>query len=368
MSILPEAIGLSSTQLQKAYCLLEEAVHTGFMPAAVLAIGRGGRFLEPRAFGRFGPAQDGRPLTPDGVFLVASITKPVTATAAMLFVEEGYLNLDQQVIDFIPEFGKRGKEQVRIWHLLTHTSGLPDMLPENVQLREAHAGLDRFIEGICDCGLLFSPGTNVSYQSCGIAILGEIVERLTKVRLREFMEERLFGPIGMNHTTLGIRDDLFPNLVDVALPDEQLVTDWHWNTPYWRNFGAPWGGMFSTAADLVCFLQMFLDRGKVGRRVILSTTTVEAMIRDQVTERTDIPLSARRRSSWGLGWELRGAPSGDLVSPLTFGHGGATGTMAWADPARQLICVLLTNQPRIWNQGYYLFPRLSNTIAAACIE
>ena len=161
-----------STCFQKPFRLLEEPVHPGFVPAAVLATGRGGKFLEPRPFGRFGPTQDARPLISEGVFLVASITKPVTSTAVMLLVEEGYLNLDQQVIDFIPEFGRRGKEQVRIWHLLTHTSGLPDMLQENVQLREAHAGLDQFIEGICNCGLLFPPGTSISYQSFGIAIFG----------------------------------------------------------------------------------------------------------------------------------------------------------------------------------------------------
>ncbi|MBI3943533.1 MAG: beta-lactamase family protein [Chloroflexi bacterium] len=365
--VTPEAIGLSETRLQRVYDLLDEKVRAGFVGAAALRIGRHGKFLPARGFGERGEGNERVPASGDNVFLVASITKPVTAIGTMLLVEAGLVTLNQPVTDFIPEFGGHGKDGIKIWHLLTHTSGLPDMPPQNIELRRAHAPLDQFLARIYDCDLLFPPGTNVSYQSCGFAIQGEIIERVTGQRLRDFLAERLFTPVKMQQTSLGWREDLGPKVVESMVPDEQVGTDWHWNTAYWRNLGVPWGGMFSTVADLGNLLQLFLDRGRAGDQAVLSPATVRAMTRDQLAHHPTLPPTAYTPVSWGLGWEIRGKLLGDLASPGAFGHGGATGTMAWADPERQLVCILLTNQPRVWQQEQVLLPRVSNLVAAACL-
>ncbi len=241
------------------------------------------------------------------------------------------------------------------------------MLPQNVALRAAHAGLDQFVAGICQCDLLFPPGTRVSYQSCGFAMQAEIIERVTGMRLRKFLHARLFAPLGMARSALGLRDDLRPSLVDAVLPAGMVGTDWHWNTDYWRNLGVPWGGMFSTASDLTRLLRLFLDGGQADGQTILSRATVAAMTRDQLAERGIAVASAERPEAWGLGWMLRNPRFGDLASPRAFVHGGATGTPAWSDPDRQLTCVLLTNQPAVWQGPRHLLARLSNAVSAACL-
>src|SRR5262245_16643224 len=179
--------GFDPGRLQRACDMLQGWVDSGEIPSAALCVGRRGRVEEPRFFG----------VPSDALFLVASITKPVTAAAVMLLVERGYLTLDDLVTATIPEFRQNGKGDVRLRHLLTHTSGLPDMLPENLELRQRHAPLEAFVEGTCRQSLLFAPGTLVSYQSMGFAILSEIVRRVAGVPLAKFLEEEFFGPLGM---------------------------------------------------------------------------------------------------------------------------------------------------------------------------
>ena len=119
------------------------------------------------------------PLREDAIFLVASITKPIVAMAALQLIERGIFALGDRVVDTIPEFGCAGKYGIEIRHLLTHTSGLPDMLPDNADLRRAHATLVRFVERTCEESLSFAPGRGVQYQSMGFAVLGEVIARIT---------------------------------------------------------------------------------------------------------------------------------------------------------------------------------------------
>src|SRR5262245_24048335 len=127
----PQDAGFAEDRLQRLYGELENAVARGLTPGAAVLVARNGRAVAPFAVGRQFPDQPDSTLAPDSIFLVASVTKPVTAAALMLLVERGKLQISDRVADHLPEFGKRGKEAVRVHHLLTHTSGLPDMLPEN---------------------------------------------------------------------------------------------------------------------------------------------------------------------------------------------------------------------------------------------
>ena len=133
----PETVGFDPTRLQRAYAVLQRWIDTDRMPAAALCVGRNGRIVQPRFFGRQRPEQGAPALRDDALFLIASITKPVTVTAVMMLVERGQLALEDRVAEFVPAFARNGKQDVRIRHLLTHTSGLPDMLPNNVELRRA---------------------------------------------------------------------------------------------------------------------------------------------------------------------------------------------------------------------------------------
>ena len=264
----PEQIGISVEGLQTANGILEEAVIRGELMGAALQVSRGGVALPPACFGRRALDPGGPPVKPDTVFLIASITKPIVAASVMLLVEQGKVSLDDPVTAFVPEFGQAGKEGVLVRHLLTHTSGLPDMLPENLALRAEHAPLDVFIQQICKVELLFDPGKRISYQSCGIAMLGEIVQRIEATPVREFLKRAFFEPLSLADTSLG-RPDRNPRDSDVKIHSGEYgaadALSWNWNSDYWRGFGAPWGGLLTTTAEMTALCQAFLYEGRAER-------------------------------------------------------------------------------------------------------
>lgn len=366
----PEEVGLSREGLERAYGIIEQAIAEGSLMGAAIQVSRNGMTLEPRCFGRRELNLNGAPVEPDTIFLVASVTKPVTATAAMLLVERGKLCLDEPVSSIVPEFGNKGKERILVRHLFTHTSGLPDQLSENQELREKHAPMAEFIRRICGVELLFPPGTNVSYQSCGLAMLSEIVERIEGVPFREFMRKELFNPLGMKDTSLGAQQNKTERISQLNIPSGAFQygssdADWNWNSSYWWNFGAPWGGMFTTVKDMTVFCQMFLNGGRFGDVQILSPTTVAAMTTDQIVAMPNITEKVKLTNRWGLGWHLRSLSSsgfGDLVSESTYGHSGATGTLVWLDPQFRLTCVIFTNDPQ---GATRLRPLISNAVAGS---
>jgi CubicO group peptidase (beta-lactamase class C family) len=371
--VAPETIGLDPDRLARAYALLDDAAAADTIPGAALLVARHGHAVVPHVCGRqyFAPASP--PIRPETIFLMASVTKPVTATAAMLLVERGKLMLSDRVADHLPEFGIRGKEGVRIRHLLTHTSGLPDMLPEDRALRRQHAPLDEFVRRICDLGLDFPPGTRIQYQSTGLAILGAVVERIEGVRLAEFLRRELFEPLDMPDTGLGAAGLDTGRIAQVRVPEEMRTADWGWNQPYWWNFGAPWGGMFTTVRDMARFLQMMLNHGTLDGVRVLSPATVAEMTRNQTEAMVTLSPETRYHQAWGLGWGIAWRRQlgsgwsffGDLTAPETFGHSGTTGTMAWADPTRELICVLFMTEPAATSSR--LRGRCANLVAAAAI-
>ncbi|MBS7609472.1 beta-lactamase family protein [Candidatus Bathyarchaeota archaeon] len=371
----PESLGFSSKNLGKAYEILGQAVKEGRIMGASIQVARSHGFLEPITFGRRGLEPDAPLVESNTIFLTASVTKPITATAVMKLIEDGKLCLRDHVTAIIPEFIGKWKEEVLVRHLLTHTSGLPDMLPENAELRRRHADLDEFLQRIYRVPLLFEPGTNISYQSCGFALLGEIVKRLTGIPLAEFMRQEIFKLLGMEDSSLGVDWRKVSQVSQVNIPKGSfeygsLSDDWNWNSPYWWGFAAPWGGMFSTASDLTRFLMMFLNEGRLGSSRVLSPRTVRIMTSNQTILMPLIKDDVKRSNPWGLGWRLKAYCSldwgfGDLASSRTFGHTGATGTMIWADPETNLACTVLTNQPDI---DRCILSRFSNALVASVIE
>lgn len=312
---------------------LDDLVASGRAGAAQLAVRRGETFSLCRAFG----TNRDDPVTRDDPFLVASITKPMTATAVMQRVEAGDVGLDDPVAEYLPAFTGEGRERVTVRHLLTHTSGLPNMLADNEALRRRNEPNATFVDRTLEASLRFDPGTETAYQSMGTNLAGAIVERVTDVPLREYLREHVFDPLGMHDTFLGLGgrslDVVVPCDVEPAAGDPGFER-WDWNSRYWRDFGAPWGGAHSTATDLAKFLGAFLQDGGP----ILDAETAAAMTAHQTPEHEE---------AWGLGFQL--GPERDHFSPAvssaTFGHAGATGCVAWADPTRELTVVCLTTLP-----------------------
>lgn len=356
------AVGLSPSRVELAAQLLEAEIHSRRLGAASILVARKGRVVMHKGFGKLSDSPDAPQVEPDSVFLLASITKPVTAASLMLLVEKGKVSLHDPVNQYLPEFTGGDHGEVRVRDLLSHISGLPDMLPENTELRRRHAPLSDFVQQTYSTPLLFAPRSRFRYQSMGFLLAGTIVERLTGIPLRQFEKNEIFNPLGMKASSLGLGGRRLSDLVQCDTPlnstpgDEKLFG---MNTLYWRDLGAPWGGMHSTTSDLAILLELFLEGGTHNGRRIFSPLTVKAMISDQ-----NIELKA----PWGLGWALGRSKVwnafGDLVSPSTFGHVGATGTMAWADPLTGLICVVLTSRAYDVDDGR-LLRSVSNVVAAS---
>ncbi len=313
-------LALKKGKFDEAVDLIERQIGSQQLSAATLVV-RNRSNQVGRAFGKAPNA--------DAVFLIASLTKPMTATALMTLVDRKQVALSDPVQKFIPEFSGDGRERVLVRHLLTHTSGLPDMLPNNTELRKRHAPLSSFVQGTCRTPLLFAPGTQWRYQSMGILLASEIARRISGQPFPGFLSEQVYRPLEMASTSLGLGGR---SVSQTMLCQVDEVNDWDWNSAYWRNLASPWGGAHSTGNDLIRFLQYFAHPD--GR--VLKPETASMMIRDQTAG-----LSRR----WGLGWMLNDGGFGRGCSPSTFGHEGSTGTLCWCDPVKDLSFVLLTTRP-----------------------
>ena len=358
----PASVGMSQPRLAAAASILESEVKRGSLGAAVILVARRGTIVLHQAFGRLSGNQGSAPVNKDSVFLLASITKPLTACALMLLVERGKVSLNDPVSRYLPEFTGGERSKVRVRDLLAHTSGLPDMLPENTELRRANVPLKDFVQHTLKTPLLYPPGTAFRYQSMGVLLAGEIVERVSGMRLRDFEKKEIFEPLGMNRSALGLGSYRIADTVQAwSSPDANANDTERFgpNSAYWRDMGHPWGGMHSTTGDLAVLLQTFLNGGVYDGKRVFSRATVTAMTADQ---------NLHIKAPWGLGWALGRSIVwnffGDLASPATFGHAGATGTVAWADPESQLLCIILTD--RLLDEGRLL--RLVSNAVAASIE
>lgn len=365
----PEDLGIDPKRLQVAYDLLEKWT-TGPdapVPGGAILVGRHGKALAPRFFGKQGPEKDAEPIRPDAMFYLASVTKPVIYIGAMLLVERGQLNLSDPVSRYLPEFTGGGKEDAQVLHLFTHTSGLPDELPNNTDLRKRHEPLKTFVSESLKADLLFKPGTKWSYASTGTILTAEIIQRLSGKPIREFIRTEVLDPLGLKSTGLGSQGFARERLVRCTLPEYQAGGDFGWNSAYWQEFGSPTGGLFSPPDDVAVFLNLMLGGGKRNGVRLLSPAAVRMMTTNRLDDLPDLPEPTRRTRPWGLGWRLNhpGSPDswGDLLDRTVFGHTGSSGNLVWADPRTQGVCVLLTNYLRA--RAPWRLVHLSNAIAAA---
>ncbi len=342
--------------------------------AATICVGRGMTALRPLASGLVAP--NGPATTPETRFAVASLTKPVIATLALAAVERGELSLGDRVVDHLPGFTGGQKRRVRVLHLLNHTAGLPDLLPDDQELRLAGAPLDEFLRRAIAAPLSSEPGRACRYSSLGFAVLWSILTGDDPARAGRRLSERVFEPLQMTATSLGatgaktaattgfVAEVRPPDVRRAFLGDRIPI----WNSPYWRTLGAPWGGMVSTAADLGRFCAAWA----IGGGPVLSPAAVRIATANTLAAQRRIPEEDRRCRPWGLGWRriwpAHAAYFGDLLPPAAFGHWGSTGCVMWATPRVRLPlggtwAVILTTLPQ--DPEGAICGRLSNAITAS---
>ncbi len=321
------AAGWDRAKLEDAAKLMDGWVADGRVQGASILVTQGAR-----TFARnFGTAKGTEP-----VFLLASITKPITAAAVMTLVDEGKLSLDDKVVKFFPAFTGEGRETITIRHCLTHTGGLPDMPADDEMLREKHATLADYREDAIRAPLKFPPGTKYSYSSMGILMSSQVAEKITGQPIADIVQQRVFDKLGMRRSGYGLRGrasaGTVPSQAAPAMTEAGKKTwnDWNWNSEYWRNLGAPWGGALASAADIARFYSEFLNQ----RGRILKPATEAQMI---------VNNSPAGVKPSGLGFDLPPGVGSPACGPKTFGHNGSTGTLSWADPGSGTVCVVLTS-------------------------
>ncbi len=368
--VSPAEIDLDSGKLQRAYDLLDTWTHgvEPVIPGGAILVGRHGKVVPPRFFGHQGPEPGAEPIRPDGMFLLASITKPITYLGAMILVQRGLLSLSDRVTHYLPEFAAHHKDETLVSHLFTHTSGVPDMLPDNAEMRRQHASLETFMQGaIRDTVPLFTAGTDFSYQSMGTLVVAKIIQELSGLRIDRFLKREIFDPLELKSIALGSKGLQRERLVRVQTPEYQADSDFGWNSTYWQEFGAPWGGMFSSPEDFSVICQMLLNGGQYGDVRLLAPDTVRIMTTNRLNDYPNVPEPIRRTQPWGLGWQLNPVGTSkswsDLLDRNVFGHTGATGTMAWIDRQRDGFCLLFTTAIR--SRAPWRLVHLSNAIAAS---
>ncbi|MDW7761669.1 MAG: serine hydrolase [Acidobacteriota bacterium] len=370
----PENVGMSAERLALLDIRIGEALSRGDFPGAVLLVTRKGHVVWRKSYGLSSMTPEKTPMPVDMIFDLASLTKPVvTATAVMRLVEDGRIRLWDKVRDYLPEFEPFMKEggspgqDARLWHLLTHTSGLPAYTdPADAAAAcgdpAPTASLARHIGGLRKEAPI---GESFVYSCLNYIVLAHIVESVSGQPLDVFAEERIFKPLKMTTAGFKPRAELMkrivPTQVVAGAPLRGIVHD-----PLARLQGGVSGnaGLFATADDLAVFAQMMLNGGEFDGVRILSPLSVERMT--EIHPR--VPGFGR-----GFGWDLDSGYAtvkGDLFGARSYGHSGYTGTSLWIDPETETAVVFLTNRVHPDDKGEIIALRskVANIVAAAVLE
>jgi CubicO group peptidase (beta-lactamase class C family) len=382
LEVEPDEGGFDRERLARVDALLARYVEGGRIPDALVLVSRNGRIAHL--------AQAGEGVRPDSIWRIYSMTKPIVSVAAMMLFEEGALDLTDPVSKFLPSYGdlrvyKHGpprapvtrpaSEPMRIWHLLTHMSGLSYGFwhRDSVDAAYREAGFELFVDReqydlaeACEVWaslpLLFDPGAEWNY-SVSTDVLARVVEVASGKSIDEFLCQRVLGPLGMRDTAYWLGDEQATRLADLYEEDpatgrpvpntgfDHATTE----RPRYRGGGH---GLLSTAADYHRFARMLLAGGELDGTRLLSWRAVELMTSNYLPDDRDIasygrPLGQQTFAGlgFGLGFSVVIDPvaASSLESPGTFSWGGAAGTNFWVDPAEDLIVVFMmqVRQPTV---------------------
>ena len=315
--------------------IITSAIADHASPGAAIAVGRYGRIVLQRGWGRQDWAPGAPAVSDSTMYDMASLTKVVaTTTAAMLLEEEGKLDLDRTVVSYLPEFDAPEKAPITVRMLLLHTSGIK----QYQYLYRDTKGRQQYLQRINAYPLGHKPGEQSEYTDWNMIVLQAVLERVSGTTLDTLLAERVFGPLGMRDTRFNPPESLRARIAPTEIQPFRggLV----WGVVHDENAWAMGGvsgnaGLFSSARDLAVFAQMLLDGGEYGGVRLLRAETIARWTARQ-----------RRDVSRAIGWDTPapGSSAGRYFSARSFGHTGFTGTSIWVDPEKQLFVVLLTNR------------------------
>jgi serine-type D-Ala-D-Ala carboxypeptidase len=329
----PASVGMSAERLEAVDRVVERGIEAGGYPGAAVIVGRKGKAVLQRGFGRLSWDESSPEVSPTStIYDLASLTKVIgTTTAIMVLYDQGRISLDAPVSRYLPEFTGGEKDLVTIRQLLTHRSGLPagrdifKLTHDPVEARKL----------VLSTPLIAHPGQYYEYSDLGADVLGMVVEAVSQQPLDEFLADYVFHPLGMYQTEFRPSDSLDARIAPTGTSGGGRRSRGEVNDENAYALGGVAGhaGLFSTAADLSVFAQMMLNGGVYNGVRILADSTVQL-------------FTTRAAGHRALGWDTPTGSfgSGNYLSEHSFGHTGFTGTSLWIDPDRDMFVILLTNR------------------------
>jgi uncharacterized protein YbbC (DUF1343 family)/CubicO group peptidase (beta-lactamase class C family) len=336
--------------------IIEESIHENQIPGAVVLVGHDDKVVYRKAFGQRALEPRRELMTVDTIFDIASLTKVVaTTTAVMQLFERGKIRLNDDVAKYIPEFAQNGKEDITVRQLLTHYSGLAPDLDRQIPWQGRETAYKMAFEAIPQQ----SPGSGFLYSDLNFIVLGALVERVSGMALDQYTKANIFAPLKMLHTRFLPDAAWRPRIAPTEYDEHGAMLRGIVHDPTARRMGGVAGhaGVFSTADDLSKFAEAMLIGGKV-----LSALTIEKMTTPE--QPPNAPVAR------GFGWDIDSPFSsnrGELLPVGSFGHTGWTGTSLWIDPTTRTYVILLTNavHPRGKGSAIALRTKLATAVAAA---
>ncbi|HZZ30326.1 MAG TPA: serine hydrolase domain-containing protein [Pirellulales bacterium] len=339
---------------------------------AVMVIGTSDGIVYQEAIGKRTLEAD-QPMPKDAIFRIMSMTKPITAMSLMLLRDEGKLSIDDPVEKYIPEFKgqmvvastdkdagtvtlKKPDRPITLKDLLTHTSGQPEY-PDGLKalMRTRDHTLAEVVLVSSQRPLEFEPGSKWKYSSAGIDVLGRVIEIASGQRYEDYLAERFFQPLEMHDTAFFLSPEQAQRLAELyGTKNGQLVLasslpDFRAAVPTAKPlYPCPAGGLYSTGADLARLYQALLNGGQLHGKRIIAEKTLHEMTENQTG---DLKAGFTPGMAWGLGIGVVNTPEGitEMLSPGTFGHGGAFGTQGWIDPMKDVFVILLIQRSNLKN-------------------
>lgn len=373
----PESVGISAERLARIDQMCADAVKKGDLPGIVSLVTRNGKIIHWKAYGMADNGA-GRVLKRDDIFRIASQTKAITATAVMMLWEEGKFQLDDPISKYIPEFKnpqvlksftysdtsyttEPAKSEITIRHLITHTSGLGyGIIDGNEQIKMIYskAGVtDLFttekitiaesVKKLAKLPLHHNPGEKFTYSE-GLDVLGYFIEIVSGMPFDVFLKTHIFDPLGMNDTRFYQPEEKAGRLVAVQQKNQQSKWEKYPTTFYdtdypikgAKTFFAGGAGLSSTAKDYATFLQMYLNGGELNGIRLLSRTTIEAIMGNQIGN----IWGENPEKIYGLAFSVltrKGEEKGGNSSEGSFDWGGYFNTQYFADPKENIIGILM---------------------------
>jgi CubicO group peptidase (beta-lactamase class C family) len=337
--------------------IVENAIQQNEIPGAVVLIWHNGAVVYRKAFGHRSLEPRREPMTVDTVFDLASLTKIIATTTAMMqLVERGEVRLNDPVAKYLPEFAQQGKDDITVRELFTHFSGLPP----DLDLTQKWQGRDAALRMAYAAVPSIPPGSRFLYSDINFIVLGALVEKVSGMPLDQYCAQHIFVPLKMTHTRFLPPKSWLPKIAPTQYdPETGKMLRGVVHDPTARRMGGVAGhaGLFSTASDLSKFAQALLHGSS-----ILVPLAVEKMTTPQQPPTAQV--------LHGLGWDIDSSFStnrGALLPVGSFGHTGFTGTSLWIDPATQTFIIILANavHPRGMGSAVALRSDIATAVAAA---